>query len=47
MITERVAVTNQFAVDENDHMLPNSSLFVEDITSCPLVFTKVIIEHGA
>ena len=46
-IAETVTITHEFPIDENNHVLPDSSLLVQNIPPRLLVLTKVAVQNGA
>jgi hypothetical protein len=47
LVAQALAVTNHLAVDENQHVLPDSALLVEHVPTRSFVLLKVVVEHRA
>ena len=45
-IAQTVAITNEFAVDENHHMLSNLVPLVEHVTAGSFVFAEVLVQDA-
>jgi hypothetical protein len=41
-----IAIPSHFAVDENQHVLPNFALLVEHVSTRALVLQKIRIEYS-
>ena len=45
-VAQAIAIVNEFAIDKNHHMLPDSTLLVEDIPTRLPVFAEVCVQDG-
>jgi hypothetical protein len=46
-IAQAVAVTHEFPIYENNHMLPDSPLLVQDVPAGALVLPEIIVKNSA
>ena len=44
-LSQTVAIAHHFTVDENHHMLPDSSLLIENVPARSFVVLKVLVEY--